>query len=96
MSLVASMDGTQCEKSLMLYMEGIATIFIHVLDYYFVYGLFRLFAFFNCLVEIAMLFSTGCSRAGIPSPFLRGLLGELALHFSTLRLKAKLPPSTKM
>ena len=30
---------------------------IHVLDYYFVYGLFRLLAFFNCLVEIVVLFS---------------------------------------
>ena len=31
MSLVENMDGTQCGEALMLYMEGIATIVIHVL-----------------------------------------------------------------
>ena len=57
MSLVASMDGTQCEEALMLYMEGIATIIIHVLDYHFDIGLFRL-----CIPllfsKVVVLFST--------------------------------------
>ena len=43
MSLVASIDGTQCEEALMLYMEGRAINVIHVLRLLFDIGLFRLF-----------------------------------------------------
>ena len=46
-----------------------------------VYGLFRLLAFFSCLVEIAVLFSTGCSQVGIPYLSLRGLLEDNFIHF---------------
>ena len=70
MRLVASMDGTQCEEALM-HMEGITTIAIHVLDYYFVYGLFRLLAFFSSLVEIVVLLSTRVFLIGNPYLILR-------------------------
>ena len=43
--------------------------------------------------RVAMLLSTRISCLGIPSPFKRGLLKELDLHFSTFRLEAKHPPS---
>lgn len=58
-------------------------------NYYFVYGLFRLLAFYNGLVEIAVLFTTECSRAGIQPLFLRGLLEELH-SFPHLGFQAKL------
>ena len=60
MSLVASMDGTQCEEDLMLYMEGMATIFIHVLDYHLI-----LVCLYFCIPFLFswffVLFSIGCS-----------------------------------
>ena len=56
-------------------------IWVMFLDYYFVCGLFRLLAFFSCLVEIVVLFSTGCSRVGIPLLSLRGLLKENCISF---------------
>ena len=69
------MSGTQGEKAHIVYneeygshmREGMIIILI---------CLFRLLAFFSCFVEIVVLFSTGCSRAGIPPLSLRGLLGE--------------------
>ena len=48
----------------------------YVLAYYFVYGLFTLLEFFNCLVEFAVLFSTWCSRVGIPYISFKSLLED--------------------
>ena len=42
MSLVESMDGTQCEVVHLIYMERIAPFVIHVLVYHFDIGLLRL------------------------------------------------------
>ena len=55
----------------------------YVLDYYFVYGLFRLVYLLSCLAKIAVLFSTGCSQSGIPPLSLRGLLEEYFSIIST-------------
>ena len=51
MSLVASMDGTQCEQAHILYMEGMVVIVIHVLDYHLVLVCLD-FAFLSCLVGL--------------------------------------------
>ena len=80
--------GPKVRRLTLVYKEGKEAIVRHVIDYLF-YGLHDYCAFFNCVVEIVVSLSIRCSRVGIPSPFLRGLLGELSLHFSTLRLKAK-------
>ena len=61
MSLVESMDGTQCEKAHILYMDGMATIVIHVLDYCFVYDLFRLLAFLCSLAGLLCCLAQVCS-----------------------------------
>ena len=58
MILVASMDGNQCEKAHMLYMEGMEAIFIHVLYYHFDIGMLRL--------SIPLLFSTRVFLIGNP------------------------------
>ena len=42
--------------------------------------MFRLVSLFGCLAKSAVLFSTGCSRVGIPPLSLRYLLGE---YFTT-------------
>ena len=62
------------------------------MDYWFG-GLNDYCVFFNCLVDIVVLLSSRHSCLGIPSPFKRGLLKDLVLHFSTSKLKAKQPPS---
>ena len=66
------------------------SIWDYVLDYYFVYGLFRLLSFFSCLVDIVVLFSSKCSRAGIPPLSLRGLLEENCISFPHSCFQAKL------
>ena len=45
MSLVASMDGIQCEVVHLIYMERMVAFFIHVLFYHFDIGLLRLDSF---------------------------------------------------
>ena len=60
MSFVVSLNGTQCEKAHMLYMEGMAAIVIHVLDCHFYIGLFRL-AFAYYLAGLLCCFAQGCS-----------------------------------
>ena len=54
----------------------------------------RLFGILFMFSRVAVLLSTRHSCLGIHSPSKRGLLKELALHFSTSRLQAKTPPST--
>ena len=70
MSLVASMDGTQCEEALMLYMEGIETIFIHVFRLSFDIGLFRL-CFLLLFSRVVVLFRTMVFLIGNPYLILR-------------------------
>ena len=57
MRLVASMDGTQCEEVHLLYMERMVAFVIHVLDYHFDIGLFRI-CFLLLFSRVAVLFST--------------------------------------
>ena len=75
------MSGAKGKEAHNLYKEEDGSHIGYVLDYYFVCGLFRLLAFFSCLVEIVVMFSTGCSRARIPSLPLRGLLEEYCTSF---------------
>ena len=84
--------GPKVRRLTLFYKEGKAAIVRHIIDYW-ICGLHDYCAFFGCLVEIIVLLSTRHFCLGIPSPFLRGLLRELALHFSTSRCEAKLPPS---
>ena len=88
MSLVAHMDGTQCEEVHLIYMERMGAFFIHALILSFDIGLFRL-GFFLLFSRVTTVFSTGCSRARIPPLPLRDLLGEIALYCSTSNIKAK-------
>ena len=67
-----------------------AAIWDYVLDYYFVCGLFILLAFFSCLVDIVVLFSTGCSQVGIPPLSLRGILEDNLISFPHLGFQFKL------
>ena len=73
MILVANMDGTQCGEALMLYMEGIATIVIHVLIIIDI-GLFRL-CFLLLFSRVAVLFSTRVFLVG--NPYLILMEGEV-------------------
>ena len=70
MSLVASMDGTQCEEALMLYMEGISTIVIHVLDYHLILVCLE-FCFLLLFSRVVVLFSTRVFLIGNPYLILR-------------------------
>ena len=76
MEVATWLSGAKGNKAHKLYKEEDSSDICYVLDYYFVCGLFRLLAFFSYLVDFVVLFSTGCSRAGIPSLSLRGLLEE--------------------
>ena len=80
------MGGAKSKEAHKLYKEEDGSHMGYVLYFYLVCGLFRLLAFFNCLVEIAVLFSTGCFRARIPNLSLRGLLEEFVLHLHTQAL----------
>ena len=84
------MSGAKGKKSHNLFKEEDGSHIGYVMAYYFVYGMFRLLAFFSCLVEIDVLFSTGCSRAGIPPLSLRGLLEENHISFPHSGFQAKL------
>ena len=84
--------GPKVRRLTLVHKEGKAAIARHVIDYW-ICGLHDYCALFNYLVEIVVLLSTRYSYLGIPYPFLRGLLRELSLYFSTFRLEAKLPPS---
>ena len=61
MSLMAHMDGTECEEFHLLYMDRMGAFFIHVLDCYFVYGLFRLLAFLYYFAGLLC-----CLALGVP------------------------------
>ena len=87
MSLVASMDGTQCEEDLMLYTEGIETIFIHVLDSHLILVCLD-FCFLLLFSRVAVLFSTRVFLIENPHLILRE--GEVAFPHSSIL--AKLPP----
>ena len=89
------MSGTKVRRLTLVYKEGKVAIARHIIDYW-ICCLHDYCAFFSCLVEIVVLLSTRDSCLGIPSPFLRGILKELSLHFSTSRLEAKHPPSATM
>ena len=60
------MDGTQCEKAHTLYMEGMATIVIHVW-YYHLILVYLDFAFLCCLAGLLCCLAQGCSWSGIPT-----------------------------
>ena len=74
MSLVACMDGTQCEKAHMLYMDGMASILIHVLDYH-----FDVVMFIICILllfsRVVVMFSTRVFLIG--NPYLNLREGEV-------------------
>ena len=57
-----------------------AAIWAHVLDYHFDIGLLRL-CFLLMFSRVVVLFSTWCSRVGIPPLSLEGLLEEYCIHF---------------
>ena len=65
MSLVEFMDGTQCEKAHTLYMEGMATIVMHVLEYHLILVCLD-FASFSSLAGFVVLFSTRVFLIGNP------------------------------
>ena len=90
MSLVAFMDGTQCEKAHTLYMEDLLAIVIHVLDYQLIL-VYLDFASFSCLAGFDVLFSTRVFLIG--NPYLIDKEGEV--HWTTFPhsgILAKLPP----
>ena len=91
MSLVASMDGNQCEKDHTLYLEGMAAIFIHVLDYHLLLVCLD-FCFLLLFSRVAVLFSIRVFLIG--NAYL--ILKEGEVHWSAFPhfdILAKLPPS---
>ena len=72
------MGGAKGKKTHILFKEEDGSIILHVLDYYFVCLDFCFLLLFS---KVVVLFSTGCSRAGIPPLSLRSLLGEFCMHF---------------
>ena len=86
------MSGAQGKKA-HIFLKGGQGSHMRILIEDWIFGLHDYSAFSNCLVEIAVLLSTRHSCLGISS-FLRGLLRELVLYFSTSKLEAKYPPST--
>ena len=75
MSLMEHMDGIQCEEVHLLYMDRMGAFVIHSLILSFDIGLFRL-GFLLLFSRVVVLFSTRCSRVGIPPLSLRCLLEE--------------------
>ena len=78
------------EKSHLKYKEEDGSIIDHVVDYY--SWLPRIFVAL-LLSKAAVLFSTGCSRAGITPLSFEELIGRFCIHHSTLGFQAKLQPS---
>ena len=78
------------EKS-QLYKEEDGSIIHHVVDYY--SWLPRIVASL-LLSKAAVLFSTGCSRAGIQPLSFEELIGRVFIHHSTSGFQAKLHPSS--
>ena len=92
MTLVVSMDGIQCDKAHIIYMEGMAAIFIHVLIIILI-SVYLDFAFFSFLAGFVVLFSTRVFLIG--NPYL--ILKEGDVHWAKFPhsgILAKLPPST--
>ena len=82
------MSGEKGEEAHNLYKEEDGSHISFKLMYdIWLYGPFGHINFFSCLAKIAVLFSTGCSRAGIPPLSLRilkGILFSLYFHIQEL------------
>ena len=81
------MSAAKVKKTHVLYKEEDGSITLHVLDYY--SCLARLVVAL-LLSRVAVMFSTGCSRAGIPSLSFEELIGRVFIHHSKLGFQAKL------
>ena len=75
------MSGEKGKKTHILYKEEDGNIILHVLDYY--SCLPRLVAAL-LLSRVVVLFSTGCSQAGIPPLSFEELIGRVLIHHSIL------------
>ena len=82
MEVMPLMSGAKGEEAHHLYKEedGSHRCIMFMFLIFQIYGLFRLVALFICLAKIVVLFSTGCSRVGIPPLSLRSLKGRV-LHY---------------
>ena len=90
MGLMEHMDGTQCEEVHLLYMERMGAFVTYAFDLITWSCMFRL-GFLLLFRRVAVLFSTGCSRAGIPPLPLRGLLGEIYIVFIHIQAWGQAP-----
>ena len=77
------MGGTKGNETHILFKEEDGSIILHVLYYYLV---FLDFFFLLLFSMVDVLFSTGCSRAGIKPLSLRSLLEEFAFNFHIIFL----------
>ena len=81
------MSGAKVKKTHVLYKEEDGIIILHVVDYY--SWLPRIVAAL-LLSKAAVLFSIGCSWAGIPPLSFEELIGRVCIHHSTSGFQAKL------
>ena len=85
------MSGAKGKKNHFLYKEDDANIINHVVDYY---SWLPRIVVALLLSKVAVLFSTGCSRAEIPPLSFEELIGRVCIHHFTSFFQAKLQPST--
>ena len=74
------MSGAKGKKTHILYKEEDGSIILHVVDYY---SWLPRIVVALLLSKVAVLFSTGCSRAGIPPLSFEELIGRVCINHST-------------